>query len=85
MNCCKERAQAPSISWERVKQGYASLEQLYGNTSYQRNALAFMAVRQGDKEFARQLFARIGDNWSERVWRSKDRFDSSKASLNENR
>lgn len=81
VNCCKSRAQAPAISWDRVKQGFASLEQTYGSTNYERNALAFMAIRQGDREFAQQLFERIGDNWNERVWGSKDKFESSKASL----
>jgi hypothetical protein len=80
LNCCKARAQAPGISWDRVKQGFASLERLYGSTNYERNALAFMAVRQGDREFAQQLFARIGDNWNEQVWRSKDKFEGSRAS-----
>jgi hypothetical protein len=81
LNCCKARAQAPEIAWDRVKQGFASLEQLDGSTSYERNALAFMAVRQGDREFAQQLFERIGNNWNDRVWGSKDKFESSKASL----
>ena len=81
LNCCKAQPQVPSISWERVKQGFASSKQLYGSTNYQRNAVAFMALRQGDREYAQQLFARIGDNWNERVWRSKDNFDRSKSSL----
>jgi hypothetical protein len=84
LNCCKTHPQAPAIAWDRVKQGFTSLQQLYGVTNYQRNALAFMAVRQQeDREFAQQLFARLGDNWSERVWRSKDKFDRSKASLSQ--
>jgi len=83
LNCCKAKAQAPAISWDRVKQGFASLQQLYGATNFERNALAFMAVRQGDREFAQQLFARIGDNWNQRVWGSKDKFDSSKTSLSQ--
>jgi Domain of unknown function (DUF4034) len=83
LNCCKAKAQAPAISWDRVKQGFASMEQLYGATNFDRNALAFMAVRQGDREFAQQLFARIGDNWNQRVWGSKDKFDSSKTSLSQ--
>jgi hypothetical protein len=83
LNCCKTHAPAPAIAWDRVKQGFTSLQQLYGVTNYERNALAFMAVRQQeDREFAQQLFGRLGDNWSERVWRSKDEFESSKASLN---
>jgi hypothetical protein len=83
LNCCKAKAQAPAISWDRVKQGFASLEQLYGATNFERNALAFMAVRQGDREFAQQLFARIGDNWNQRVWGSKDKFETSRSSLSQ--
>jgi hypothetical protein len=50
LNCCRPKQQMPSLSWERVKQGFATLEQLYGATNRQANALAFMAVRQGDTE-----------------------------------
>lgn len=81
LNCCKAHPQAPALSWGRVKQGFASLEQLYGSTSFERNAMAFMAVRQGDQQFAQQLFARIGDDWSERVWRRREKFEDAKTSL----
>jgi hypothetical protein len=81
LNCCRRKAQMPNLSWDRVKQGFAALEKLYGSTNEQLNAFAFMAVRQGDSETARELFARIGDNWDENVWSSKDRFERSKATL----
>jgi len=81
LNCCRSHPQAPDISWDRVKQGFAALEQLYGSTNYQRNAMAFLAVQQGDQNFAQQLFARIGDDWSERVWRNKTKFENAKAAL----
>jgi Domain of unknown function (DUF4034) len=81
LNCCKPKAQMPDISWDRVKQGFAAVEQLYGSTNHQLNALAFMAVRQGDREFAQQLFARIADDWDEDVWHSKERFTRAKTSL----
>ena len=80
-NCCKARPQMPALSWDRVKQGFASSEQLYRSTNFQRNAMAYMAVRGGDKEFAQQIFGRIGDNWSKRVWREKRNFDYAKDSL----
>lgn len=71
----------PNLSWERVKQGFATLDKLYGSTSQQRNALAFMAVRQGDSVTAQQLFTRIGYHGDEYVWGSKDKFERSKATL----
>jgi hypothetical protein len=80
-NCCKAKEQMPNLSWDRVKQGFAALEQLYGSTNHELNAIAFMATRQKDSEFAGQIFARIGDNWDEVVWRTKAKFDKSKASL----
>jgi hypothetical protein len=64
-----------------VKLGFAALERLYGATNQQRNGFAYMAVRQGDKETAQELFQRIGENWDETVWTTKDRFESSKANL----
>ena len=81
LNCCRPKAQMPNLSWDRVKQGFAALERLHGSTNDQVNAFAFMAVRQGDSETAQQLFARIGDNWDEDVWGSKDKFERSKATL----
>jgi hypothetical protein len=71
----------PNLSWDRVKQGFAAREQLYGSTNHEMNAIAFMATRQRHSEFAGQIFARIGDNWDEVVWRTKAKFDKSKASL----
>ncbi|MGA8675286.1 MAG: DUF4034 domain-containing protein [Candidatus Acidiferrales bacterium] len=81
LNCCRAKEQMPNLSWERVKQGFAALEKLYGSTNQQLNAFAFMAVRQGDRETAQQLFTRIGDNWDEVVWGNKDKFERSKATL----
>jgi hypothetical protein len=81
VDCCRADPDMPGVSWDRVKQGFAALERLYGSTNRELNALAFMAVRQGDSEFAQQLFARIGDDWDQNVWRGKERFESSKSSL----
>lgn len=81
LNCCRERPQMPNLSWDRVKQGFAATEKLYGTTNQQLNGLAFMAVRQGDSETARQVFSRIGGNWNEYVWGNKDQFDRSKTTL----
>lgn len=81
LNCCKSKQQMPGLSWDRVKQGFAAQEQLYGVTNRQLNAMAFMAARQGDRTFAEQIFSRIGDNWDEVVWHSKEKFNDSKSSL----
>lgn len=77
INCCR-KTQAPGLSWERVRKGYAALTQLYGTNNFERNAYAFLALRAGDVPTAQQAFARIGDDWDQAVWRSKARFDASR-------
>ena len=77
MNCCR-RTQAPALSWPRVRQGFAALDQQYGTTNRERNVMAWLALRAGDKATAQQLFARIGNDWDESVWKTKVRFDASR-------
>ena len=81
LNCCRPKGQMQNISWERVKQGFAAVDQLYGSTNHQLNALTYMAVRQGDRDFSQRLFVRIGSDWDEDVWRSKQNFTRAKATL----
>jgi hypothetical protein len=40
--------------------------------------MAYLALRAGDSETAQQLFARIGNDWDESVWRTKALFDASR-------
>ncbi len=77
MNCCR-KSQAPALSWTRVRQGFAALDQQYGTTNHERNIMAWLALRAGDKETAQQLFRRIGNDWDESVWKTKVRFDASR-------
>jgi hypothetical protein len=77
LNCCRA-TQAPALSWPRVRQGFTALEQLHGSTNHERNAMAYMALRAGDTETAQQMFARIGNDWDENVWKTKARFDASR-------
>jgi hypothetical protein len=77
INCCN-RTQAPALSWRRVQRGFAAVESLYRSTNHQRNVMAYLAVRDGDVATARQLFARIGNDWSEAVWKTKAAFDAAR-------
>jgi hypothetical protein len=62
-----------------MKQGYAAMEKLYGTSSLKKNRLAYLALLAGDKVTARQMFASIGNDWSDRVWYSRQRFDAARA------
>jgi Domain of unknown function (DUF4034) len=75
INCCN-KSQAPALSWSRVQLGFAAIESLYKSTNHERNVMAYLALRNGDAATAQQLFARIGNDWSASVWKTKAAFDS---------
>lgn len=66
----------PALSWARIRRGYAAIEHLYGTNNFEQNAFAFLAVRAGDRETARQAFEKIGENWNPDVWETRARFES---------
>jgi hypothetical protein len=66
------------LSWPRIQKGFAETEKQYGASLTNLNWLAYVAEHMSDAMVADETFARIGDNWSEDVWGTKDRFDSSK-------
>lgn len=66
----------PTMSWKRIREGYAAIQHLYGTNNFERNAYAFLAVHAGDRETARRAFEVIGDNWDPDVWETKARFES---------
>jgi hypothetical protein len=80
INCCN-RTQAPVLSWPRVQRGFAAIESLYKSTNRERNVMAYLAVHGGDTATAQQLFARIGNDWSEPVWKSKAAFDAARTGI----
>lgn len=82
INCCK-KTQAPALSWQRIQQGFAAIESLYGSTNHERNVMAYLAVRAGDTATAQRLFARIGNDWSEAVWKTKPAFDAARMGLDD--
>jgi hypothetical protein len=58
----------PKMSWEKIKAGYAAIDQLYGQSNVKANRFAFMAYLLGDKPAAQEVFAFIGDNRDPAVW-----------------
>jgi hypothetical protein len=80
INCCN-KVQAPNLSWPRVQQGFTAVESLYGSTNHERNVMAYLALRSGDAATAQQLFSRIGNDWSESVWKTKAAFDAARTGI----
>lgn len=63
----------PKMSWEKIKQGYAAIDRLYGQANLKANRFAYMAYLLGDKPAAREAFNFIGDHREPEVW-SNDQF-----------
>lgn len=65
------------ICWETMKEGYFSLESLYGISVTRMNWMAKISGVAGEKPMCKWLFARLGDRWDPNVWRQgKTDFDS---------
>ena len=76
---CSNEPRPLEMSWDRIKEGYAALNAMYGTTNLKRNRYASLAVLAGDRTVAHEMFAEIGDNWEHQTWGSKARFDAAKA------
>jgi hypothetical protein len=76
--CAEDEAAFGRMSWKRMKDGYASLEELYGTTPYFLNEFAHLAIRAADHDAALRAFLKIGEDWQEEVWHDRSYFESSK-------
>jgi hypothetical protein len=66
------------FSYERMKQGYADLLERYPDTRYYLTSYCRVASLYGDKETARGLFDRIGDDRDSSAWWSESDFNKHK-------
>jgi Domain of unknown function (DUF4034) len=67
------------ISWPKIKQGFADVEEAHGVSMSNMNALCHMAGQAGDRPFTQSLLTRIGDTWDPEVWKNRNYFEHYKA------
>ncbi len=76
LNCaCDNDSKLYGMSWLRVKQGYIAVEEQYGESIANLNAVAYMAGVAGDRVYAEELFNRIGQGWDQNLWHKRENFD----------
>jgi hypothetical protein len=63
------------IEWPKMKQGYADLLKQYPDSSRILNRYAMYAVMANDREAARPLLGRIGENPCMSVWKERPYYD----------
>ncbi len=76
--CDEKNNDMDSMSWPKIKEGYTSLERLYGTSRLKLNRFAYMSVVAKDKESARAAFEQIGDQWNLKVWTHPSYFEKAK-------
>lgn len=64
-----------ALSWERVRKGFRDIERRYPGSSQNLSFFAYFACLAGDKETAREVFGRIGENYSVPVWGNRVNFE----------
>lgn len=71
---CNDSPQ-PTLSWPVLQEGFAEVEEQYGATLLKLNRFAMLAYLYQDREVAKRILARVGDNWEPKVWVHRATFD----------
>jgi hypothetical protein len=75
--CCQTDEQL-KLSWPRIQKGFRALERASGPALENTNYLARLASIYQDPLVANRMFIRIGEQWSEEIWRTSTYFESVK-------
>src|SRR4029077_8107174 len=70
----------PGLSWDRIKRGFEASEKRYGVSMENLNRIAYLASYFGDRDpiYADKIFIRIGEQWDQASWESKEDFEKMK-------
>jgi hypothetical protein len=71
----------PQLSIDRIERGFEKSEKLYGTSMLNLNLIAFVAANNKDTSslLADKALTRIGEQWDEETWKTRNDFDSTKA------
>lgn len=70
----QDKVELQGLSWPQIKNGYAAMEHLYGDSSLKTNRFAYLAVIENDRPTAAAALAVIGDNWNRDAWPNQTYF-----------
>jgi len=71
-----------NFDYPKIKKGHEQILKQYPEYSYFLNSYCLFACIYEDKETARKLFEKIGDNWEWRIWSTIDNFKNYKILAN---
>jgi tetratricopeptide (TPR) repeat protein len=76
---CGETAEHPTLSWPKIQEGFAVMEEEYGATTVKSNRFALLAYLFKDREVAKRALERVGENWDVSTWCKRSTFDQARA------
>jgi hypothetical protein len=59
------------LSWEKIKESFATRKRLYGLSVHDWNAYGYIAFMASDREAAREAYANFAPNWDSTIWRDQ--------------
>lgn len=68
-----------SLSWPKIQEGFAVMEEDYGATMIKLNRFASLAYLYKDREVAKRVLERVGNNWDISAWGKRSTFDEARA------
>jgi hypothetical protein len=71
----KEFFEENDVNWRKLQWSFADREKLYGVGVQSLNRMCWLAGGIDDKPAARAFMKRIGDDWDQSVWRTRQVFD----------
>lgn len=77
----KEFFEQNDVSWRKLQWSFADREKLYGGSVQALNAMCRLAGGIDDMPAARAFMKRIGGDWDQSVWRTRQAFDIFKQRL----
>jgi hypothetical protein len=67
-----------NMSWPRAQKGFAAIQAKYGDSLYNWNVVALMAMQARDYVAADKAFQHVGGNWDKSVWITANWFQQQK-------
>ena len=67
-------------AWPRLLSGFRAIDKLYGASPHRLSEACFFAITSGDHKVPEELFGRIGEDYDESVWRSRQNFEMFRSS-----
>lgn len=70
----------PHLSWQRIERGFEESEKQLGASMLNLNRIAFLASDYGETDpiVAEKALTRIGEQWDEETWKTKEEFANAK-------